>query len=79
MIKKRNLSGVYFRSRDPATEKFDNVCFEDLSESEQLNILNSKNIEWVKSLTMILAKTLRDVGDQFNLVVTYDNEPDNDS
>jgi hypothetical protein len=65
---KRNLSGVYFRYKNEETGKFDNVVFEDLPEEEQDRILDAKDPEWTKSLAKIMAKSLRDMGDQLDIV-----------
>lgn len=32
MKTKRNLSGIYFRTKNEETVKFDNIVFEDVSE-----------------------------------------------
>lgn len=62
----RNLDGVYFRVKRYG--KWDNVCFSDLSETEQVDVLKNKDIDWVKSLCMILGKKIREIGDQFDIV-----------
>ena len=59
---KRNLDGVYFRI---GTE---NICFSDLTEEQQDEIMSGRNEEWLKSLCKILAKTIREIGDQFDMV-----------
>lgn len=67
MKNKRNLSGVYFRSKNEETGKFDNVVFEDLTEQEQDQQMNGRSEEWLKSLAKILANTLNDVCEQFDI------------
>ena len=64
-VTKRNLSGIYFRSE--CTGKWEPVCFEDLPEDEQLDAMQNRDEEWFKSLAMQLAKTLREVGDEFDI------------
>jgi len=54
---RRNLDGVYFRI---GTE---NICFSDLTEEQQDEIMKDRNEEWLKSMCKILAKTLKDIGD----------------
>ena len=61
----RNLSGIFFREK--IGEKWENVCFEELSEESQNRILSEKNPEFIKNLAKILGKTLVEIGDQFNL------------
>jgi hypothetical protein len=67
MKTKRNLSGIYFRSKIEVTGKFDNVVFEDLAEEEQDIVMKDRSIEWLKSLAKKLANTLNDIGEQFDL------------
>ncbi len=63
---KRNLSGIYFREKIDG--KWDNVCFEDCSEEKQDEILSMKNQEFVKNLAKMLGKTIRELGDKFDIV-----------
>ena len=63
---KRDLDGAYFRvCRDG---KWDNVCFSDLTEQEQSEVLAGRPAEWLKVLCCNLALCLRDVGDKFNII-----------
>lgn len=62
----RNLSGVYFREK--IDDKWENVVFEDLSEESQDRILNEKSPEFIKNLTKIMAKTLRMLGEKFDII-----------
>ena len=62
----RNLDGVYFRIKEP-DGFYNNVCFSDLTESEQDEIMQNRPEEWLKSLCKILAAALREVGDQFDI------------
>lgn len=61
----RSLSGVFFREK--VGEKCENICFEELPEASQERILNEKNPEFVKSLCKIMANTVRDLGDKFDI------------
>lgn len=63
----RNLDGIYFRVK--RNGEWDNICFSDLSETEKVDVLKNKDIDWVKSLCMILGKKIREIGDQFDIVV----------
>ena len=61
----RELDGVYFRiKRD---NKWENICFSDLTEEEMNKVLDGKDTEWLKSLCIILGKTLREIGDYFDI------------
>ena len=66
VMKKRNLSGIYFRTK--VDGKWDNVVFEDLPEAEQDRVMEGKTDECLKSLAKMLAQTLRKIGDQFDIV-----------
>lgn len=63
---KRNLDGIYFRvKRD---EKWDNVCFSDMTQDEMENVMNNRDIDWLKSMCIQLGKTIRSIGDQLDIV-----------
>lgn len=59
---RRNLDGGYFRI---GTE---NICFSDLTEEQQDEVMNGRSEEWLKSLCKVLAKRLREVGDIFDII-----------
>ena len=59
---RRNLDGVYFRI---GTE---NICFSDLTEEQQDEVMKNRDKEWLKSMCKILAKTLKDIGDELDMV-----------
>jgi hypothetical protein len=67
MKTKRNLSGIYFRSKNEVTNKWDNVCFEDLSADEQHIILTIKDKGFTERLAQRLADTLNEIGEEFNI------------
>ena len=64
---KRNLSGVYFRSKNIETGKWENVCFEELPKDEQHTILSLKDKKWLICMVNILSDTINDIGEQFNI------------
>jgi hypothetical protein len=64
---RRNLSGVYIFDTLPGDVKRKPTCFEDCPEEKQDEWLNSLDPEAVKSLAKHLGKTLRNIGDQFEL------------
>ena len=64
---RRELSGIYFRSKNEETGRYENVVFEDLETEKQDEILNSKSPEWVKNLAKMLADTLNDIGSHFDI------------
>lgn len=59
---KRNLDGIYFRI---GTE---NICFSDLTEDQQDNVMENRSEEWLKSMCKHLANTIIEIGDQFDLI-----------
>jgi hypothetical protein len=67
MKTKRNLSGIYFRFRNPETEKWENRTFEDLPESDQNKYMAGRDMIWIKSLAKQLAGTLNEIGEQFDI------------
>lgn len=68
MKERRNLSGIYFRSQNPESGKWENVVFEDLSEEEQDKFLEAHDRKWVESLAKQLANTINEIGNQLDLM-----------
>jgi hypothetical protein len=61
----RNLDGVWFRVKRENT--WENVCFSDLTEDEMKSVLAEKSSEWLISLCLSLGKTIKWMGDTFNI------------
>ena len=61
----RNLDGVYFRIK--RNGKFNNICFSDLTDDEKQEVMKDRDVKWLKSLCAILANTIKDIGDQFDI------------
>lgn len=59
MIVKRNLSGIYFRSKNNGM--WDNIVFEDLNPEEQDRVMENRNIQWLKSLIEKLFETYSNI------------------
>ena len=71
-IEFRNLDGVYFRiERDG---KWQNVCFSDLTKEEMEYQIGDRSVEWLKNLCIILGKTIRRIGDCFDISSSEDEE-----
>lgn len=64
---KRNLSGIYFRAKEN-NGHWGNRCFEDLSEEDQKKYMENRSNEWLQSLALQLAKTINQIGDQFDVM-----------
>lgn len=67
---KRNLSGIYFRH-----EK-ENICFEELPESKQDEILKQVNEEWKNNLIKKLANTIKSIGNDLDLQISLTEWPE---
>lgn len=65
MTKFRNLSGIFFREK--INGKWEIICFEELSEDRQDEILAKQNLEFIKNLAKGLGKTIIDIGNQLDL------------
>lgn len=63
---KRNLDGCYFRVR--RGEKYEDLCFTDLTGDEQETVLKDRSPEFIVGLTLHLAKIIRQIGDEFDLI-----------
>lgn len=70
----RNLDGIYFRVQ--RNNKWQSICFSDLTEKEMKEVIKDKSNEWLQSLAIGLAKTLRNIGDQLDL---YMEESENEN
>jgi hypothetical protein len=64
----RNLDRVFFRVKNEETGEFENKCFSDLTPEQQDEMMNGKGEEWLKNMCKILAKTIKDIGDQFDIL-----------
>lgn len=61
----RELDGYYFRVH--RNNKWQTICFSDLTEREMKEVMEDMDVEWLKSLAIGLGKTIRNIGDQLNL------------
>jgi len=66
-MNRRNLSGIYIFHKFEDEERREPTCFEDCPEEKQDEWLNSLDVEALKNLSKHLAKTLRNIGEQFDL------------
>ena len=60
-----NLDGIYFRVK--RNEKYENVCFTDLTEAEREEICKDRPAEWYKSALYHLADRIKVIGDTFDV------------
>ncbi len=68
MRKPRKLSGVFFRWRNPETNAFENVAFEDLPPDDREERMAGRDDIWLRALAHHLANALVTIGDQFDIV-----------
>lgn len=60
----KELDGCYFRvNRDG---EWVDVCFTDLSEPEQIKVMEGRSDDWLKSLCTYLAKVVRTNAKEFD-------------
>lgn len=64
---KRNLDGVYFRMKD-SDGTWGNICFSDLTDEQREDVMKGRDEKWLKSLCQTLAKAIRRIGDEFDLM-----------
>lgn len=62
----RNLDGVYFRIK--REDKYENICFSDLTDSEKTEVMKGKDETWLKFLCVTLGNTIKRIGDEFDIV-----------
>lgn len=72
----RKLDGVFFRVKRNGA--FENVCFSDLTDEEMDSMLSGRDVKWLQSLCKILGKTIKLIGDQFDIVNSVDDEEESD-
>jgi len=63
----RNLDGIYFRVQ--RGDKYENICFSDLTDEEREQIGKGRSAEWWKSVACHLADVLIALGEQLDLVM----------
>ena len=66
---KRDLDGVYFRVKRHG--RYQTICWSDLTDDEREMLGSDRPLEWWKSMTGIMTKQLRLVGDELGIVMDY--------
>lgn len=61
----RDLDRLYFRVKRDG--KYGNVCFSDLTDEEMDAVLEGRDVEWLKSVCKILGRTIKRIGDKFDI------------
>lgn len=75
---RRNLSGIYIFDTLPGDKRRQPTVFEDCTEEKQDEWLDSLSPEALKSLSKQLAKTLRRIADQFDIMSGSEESEDDD-
>lgn len=65
MKKKRCLDSIYFRVK--RGDKHESICISDMTENEILDALKDRDTYFLKKVIVNLAKTISDIGEQFDL------------
>lgn len=68
----RHLDGVYFRVEREG--RYKPVCFSDLTEEEMKRVTENRTKEWLANLCIHLAKTMKEIGDTFDIISTRGEE-----
>lgn len=66
-MNRRNLSGIYIFHKFDDDDRKRPTCFEDCPEEKQDEWMDSLEPEAVKNLAKQLGKTIRDMGDRFEI------------
>jgi hypothetical protein len=67
---RRNLSGIYIFEQFEGEEHRQPTCFEDCTEAKQDEWLESLEPEALRNLAKQLGKTLRGIGDHFDIAAS---------
>jgi hypothetical protein len=75
---RRNLSGVYIFDILPGDKRRQPTVFEDCTEEKQQEWLDSLTVEALHNLCKMLGKSLRGLGDQFDIMSGEEDTDDDD-
>ena len=59
---------MYIRIQNKETQKWENVCFEDLEEEQQDAYLETQSLTFIKEVAKLMANTLHEIREQFDLI-----------
>lgn len=68
----RDLDGIYFRVK--RGQRWESVCFSDLTDEEMDKVLEGHTADWLKSTCKILGRTIRRIGDELEIVGWEEDE-----
>ena len=61
----RKLDGVFFRVK--RNDKFENVCFSDLTSEQMDEVLKGRSEGWLKDMCKFLGNRIHEIGDELDL------------
>lgn len=61
----RDLDGIYFRVK--RNNRWESVCFSDLTDEEMDKVLEGHSVELLKKMCKILGRTIRGIGDKLDI------------
>lgn len=73
---KHNLSGIYFRFKNPITGEMENRVFEDLPENNMRELLENRKDEWLKEMVVVMASCLHTIADQLGIYAQIGDQPE---
>lgn len=75
---RRNLSGIYIFDVLPGDKRRQPTVFEDCTEEKQQEWLDSLTVEALKNLAKQLGKSLRGLGDRFDIMSGSEEEDEDE-
>jgi len=61
----RNLDGIYFRVK--RGDKYENICWTDLTRDERELLSQNRTLEWWQILTEHLTNVIQNMGNDFDI------------
>ena len=77
-IKRRNLSGIFIFDILPGDVRRQPTVFEDCTEEKQQEWLDSLTVEALHNLCKMLGRSLRGLGDRFDIMSGTEGDEDDD-
>ena len=68
----RDLDGIYFRVK--RNNRWESVCFSDLTDEEMDKVLEGRSVQWMKNTCKNLGKTIRSIRDSQEVSSGYKEE-----
>lgn len=72
----RGLDGIYFRIE--RNGKWQSICLSDMTDEEIDRVLENRNRNFAIGCIKVMARKLREIGDQFDIVSEYEFDEEDD-